>query len=128
MVARMNQRGWARCTDGVADVLRRGAWYRVVDDGVNGQVVLEVRGRLMQFSRADLTIRETAPSAWSVVVRTGVLRPMLGIGRGREVVTMYAVCPHCAERQDVPAGDSRPDDLECRGCKRSFPVDWSETC
>jgi hypothetical protein len=119
---------WARCTDGVADVLRRGAWYRVVDDGVNGQMILEVRGRLLQFSNADLTIRETAPSAWSIVVRTGALRATLGIGRGREVVTMYAVCPHCAERQDLPPGQSRPDQLECRGCDRLSPVDWSETC
>jgi hypothetical protein len=124
----MNQDRWARCTDGVADVLRRGAWYRVVEDGVNGQVILEVRGRLMQFSSADLTIREAAPSTWSVVVRTGALRATLGIGRGREVVTMYAVCPHCAERQDMPPGQHQPPQLECHRCHRVSPVDWSETC
>ena len=28
--------GWARCTDNVADVLRRGAWYRIVEESANG--------------------------------------------------------------------------------------------
>src|ERR1041384_7351452 len=32
------------------------------------------------------------PDHWSIVARTGVLRPTLG-GRGGDVVTTYAVCP-----------------------------------
>src|SRR5207244_120037 len=36
--------GWARCADNVADVLRRGAWYPVVEESGDGHVVVEVRG------------------------------------------------------------------------------------
>src|SRR2546427_3512489 len=30
--------GWARCADNVADVLRRGAWYPVVEESGDGHV------------------------------------------------------------------------------------------
>lgn len=123
----MNER-WARCTDSVADVLRRGAWYRIVDEDGDDQVVLEVRGRPVRFSRADLTIRADRPDTWSIVVRTGVLRPTLGAGKGHEVVTMYAVCPTCAERQDLPGGHAKPDRLTCQRCGRNAGVDWSSSC
>lgn len=124
----MGQRGWARCTDGVADVLRRGAWYRIVEETDGDQVVLEVRGRPVRFSRADLTIRTAAPDCWSVVVRTGVLRPTLGGGKGQEVITTYAVCPSCAERQDLPPAPARPARLTCQRCGQDAGVDWSRTC
>jgi hypothetical protein len=124
----MSKRGWARCTDSVADVLRRGAWYRVLEERGDDQVVLEVRGRPVRFSRDDLTIRDHAPEAWSVVVRTGVLRPTLGGEKGREIVTTYAVCPNCAERQDFPPKPEKPERLACQRCGRESPVDWSGTC
>jgi hypothetical protein len=112
----------------VADVLRRGAWYAILEDDDNDQVVLEVRGRPVRFSRADLTIRDGPPDRWSVVVRTGTLRPARGGGKGREVVTTYAVCPGCAERQDLPPAPARPANLECQRCGRESAVDWTETC
>lgn len=124
----MTKRGWARCTDGVADVLRRGAWYVILDEDAAGdEVVLEVRGRPVRMSRADLTVRPHPPDSWSVVVRTGVLRPTLGGGKGEEVVMTYAVCPHCAERQDLPPA-AKPARLTCQRCRREAPVDWSGTC
>ncbi|MGH7701186.1 MAG: hypothetical protein ACREMJ_11805 [Gemmatimonadales bacterium] len=124
----MTKRGWARCTDGVADVLRRGAWYVILEGDAGGdQVVLEVRGRPVRMSRADLTIRRQPPDSWSVVVRTGVLRPTLGGGKGEDGVTTYAVCPHCAERQDLPPG-AKPARLTCQRCRRESAVDWSATC
>ncbi|HXF95557.1 MAG TPA: hypothetical protein VNI61_05595 [Gemmatimonadales bacterium] len=121
----MGQPRWARSTDSVADVLRRGAWYRVLEDDGEDQVVLEVRGRPMRFTRDDLTIRATPPDRWSVVVRTGVLRPTLGGGEGQEVVTTYAVCPHCAERQDLPPAPAKPPRLTCGRCGREALVDWA---
>src|SRR2546422_716458 len=78
----------------------------------------------VRLSRVDVQVRERAPDHWSIVVRTGVLRPTLG-GKGMEVVTTYAVCPLCHERQDF---SGKPDTLECGRCHRSYPVDWSETC
>jgi hypothetical protein len=79
----MAKLGWARCTDNVADVLRRGAWYPIVEQSADGHVVVEVRGRGVRLARADLSVREDPPDRWSIVVRTGVLRPTLD-GRGRE--------------------------------------------
>ena len=60
-------KGWARCLDSVADILRRGAWYPIVDD-TGEHVVLEVREKRVRMSRADLQLRLTPPSAgasWS---------------------------------------------------------------
>ena len=33
--------GWARCLDSVADVLRRGAWYQIVEETADDHVVVE---------------------------------------------------------------------------------------
>jgi hypothetical protein len=116
--------GWARCSDNVADVLRRGAWYPVVEESSDGHVVVEVRRQRIRLNRADVTVRTEPPDHWSVVVRTGVLRPTLG-GKGMEVVTTYAVCPLCHYRQDF-AG--KPGTLRCVRCGATSPVDWTETC
>src|SRR5213594_1522629 len=103
-------RGWARCLDNVADMLRRGAWYPIVDETDDGKVVLEVRKKPVRISR--------------IVVRTGLLRPTLGGREGEEVTTTYAVCPHCQERQDFTG---KPDGMKCLRCKRESKIDWSET-
>jgi hypothetical protein len=87
--------------------------------------VIEVRKRPVRVSRIDVAMRDTPPDRWSVVVRTGVLRPTLGGRAGEEVTTTYAVCPHCQERQDLTG---KPDVLKCERCKKEAPVDWSETC
>jgi hypothetical protein len=115
--------GWARCLDNVADVLRRGAWYPILEVS-DDKVVLEVQQKPVRLSRVDVAVRDTPPDTWSVVVRTGVLRPTLG-GREGEVVTTYAVCPHCHERQDFTG---KPRALKCTRCSRESKVDWSETC
>jgi hypothetical protein len=117
-------RGWARCLDNVADVLRRGAWYPILDES-GDKVVLEVRKKQVRISRIDVDVRDTPPDLWSVVVRTGVLRPTLGGREGEGLTTTYAVCPHCQERQDFTG---RPATLKCTRCNREAKVDWSETC
>jgi hypothetical protein len=125
----MDAKGWwARCTDRVADTLRRGAWYRVLGEAENDDVMLEVRGRSVRFRRADLAIRPDPPSRWSVVVRTGVLRPTLEGESSRDVVTTYVVCPACAFRQDLEDARAQPPALTCERCSRRSDVDWSETC
>lgn len=115
--------GWARCRDNVADVLRRGAWYRILDESPDGHVVIEVRQRAVRLNRIDVTVRETPPERWSIVVRTGVLRPTLG--GGHDVITTYAVCAGCHGRQDFTG---KPAALACSRCGRTAAVDWSETC
>ena len=116
--------GWARCGDNVADILRRGAWYPIVEASPDEHLVVEVRHQRVRLNRRDVTVRQDPPDHWSIVVRTGVLRPTLG-GQGMEVVTTYAVCPLCHYRQDF-AG--RPETLRCVRCGATSPVDWSETC
>ncbi|HYU09529.1 MAG TPA: hypothetical protein VEK77_09125 [Gemmatimonadales bacterium] len=118
-------RGWARCLDNVADVLRRGAWYPIVEETTDGKVVLEVRKKPVRISRIDVAVRDTPPDQWSIVTRTGLLRPTLGSREGEEVTTTYAVCPHCQERQDL---SGKPATLKCLRCTKESTVDWSETC
>jgi hypothetical protein len=116
---------WARITDSVADVLRRGAWYPVLEETPDGDVVLDVQSRKIRLSRQDVHVRADPPERWSVVVRTGVLRPTLGGGRGSALVSTYGVCPACQERQEFTG---RPEQLTCQRCGKSAAVDWSETC
>ena len=116
--------GWARCLDSVADILRRGAWYPVVEDTGDGHIVVEVRSQRVRLSRADVSIRDDAPEQWSIVMRTGVLRPTLGTGR-TSLHSTYAVCPRCHERSEFKGS---PQTLTCAKCGMTAPVDWSETC
>lgn len=116
--------GWARCLDNVADVLRRGAWYPILEETADGKVVVEVRQRPVRLSRVDVQVRHEPPDRWSIVTRTGVLRPTLGGGH-EEVTATYAVCPQCHERQDF---EGRPASIRCTRCRRVSDVDWSETC
>ena len=118
----MATRGWARCNDNVADVLRRGAWYPIVAETDDDHLIVEVRNQRVRLSRADVRVRHDPPDRWSVVVRTGVLRPTLG---GRQVARSYAVCPACHQRVEL---SNKPDVLTCSRCGQSAPVDWSETC
>src|SRR5438128_10994867 len=92
--------GWARCADNVADILRRGAWYPIVEASPDGHVVVEVRQQRVRLARADVTVRAEPPDHWSIVARTGVLRPTRG-GRGSDVARTYAVCPLGHYRQGV---------------------------
>src|ERR1051325_15339 len=96
MAGSASPRGWARCLDNVADVLRRGAWYPIVDETADGKVVLEVRKKPVRISRIDVAVRDTPPDRWSIVVRTGLLRPTLG-GREGDSFAEYMV-PHASLR------------------------------
>ena len=121
----MPSRGWARITDRIADVLRRGAWYPIVDQTSNGDVVVNIQGgRQVRLSREDVTVRLDPPDHWSVVTRTGVLRPTLGGTGDAQVTTTYGVCPSCQERQEFTG---KPAVLTCTRCGRESAVDWSET-
>jgi hypothetical protein len=120
----MATHGWAQCTDKLADVLRRGAWYPIVEELPNGMVALEVQRNRVELKRSDLRIRHDPPSSWSIVVRTGVMRPTWS-GTNSTGSTTYAVCPSCAERQYL---EGKPLSLQCGRCRKTAPVDWNETC
>lgn len=113
---------WARMDQPGADLLRRGAWYPVVRHDPPGGLVLLVDRKEVPVTVGQVRLRDEAPSHWSVVRRVGVLRPTWG---GTPVTPLYAVCPHCRERQDFT---ERPGELLCSRCGNTAPVDWSEVC
>ena len=102
-------------------MLRRGAWYPIVKEEDDGNVVLEVDQQAVRMKRQDLIVRQERPETWSVVVRTGVMRPTLS---GVKLVTTYAVCPDCHARQEF---EGKPETLMCVRCRRAAKVDWSAT-
>jgi hypothetical protein len=114
-------KGWGTGVPGTADVLRRGAWYPIVEEGADGSVVIEVDHVPTRFRQEDIRIRRDPPTRWSIVVRTGVMRPTLA---GPKLVTTYAVCPDCTGRQEF---EGHPDTLMCVRCRRAAEVDWSTT-
>lgn len=112
-------RGWATGAPGVADVLRRGAWYPILEEREDATILVEVDHMPMKFRRDEVRIRLERPDMWSVVTRTGVMRPTLS---GPKLVTSYAVCPDCTGRQEF---DGQPETLMCVRCRRAAKVDWS---
>jgi hypothetical protein len=113
--------GWATAAPGVADVLRRGAWYPILEEGPDGSILIEVDHMPLRFRREELRLRPERPDTWSVVVRTGVMRPTLS---GLKLVTTYAVCPDCTGRQEF---EGQPETLMCVRCRHAAKVDWSTT-
>lgn len=111
-------RAWATGATGMADQLRRGAWYPVVEETTDGQLVLEVDTDRVTVKRSEVRVRGNRPDSWSIVVRTGVMRPTLA---GPRLVNTYAVCPDCTGRQEF---EGRPETLMCVRCRRAAKVDW----
>lgn len=113
-------RGWATGAPGIADVLRRGAWYPILEETPEG-IVVEVDQQRLLLSRHEVRLRPDRPTSWSIVVRTGVMRPTLA---GPKLVTTYAVCPDCTARQEF---EGKPESMMCARCRRAAKVDWSTT-
>jgi hypothetical protein len=103
----MAEIGWARSRGGRAEGqgLRRGAWYRVVEDPKREYVVLDVHHVEIRIPRGDLEIRTESPKTWSVV---------------REP---HLVCPGCHARAVIPEGKK---DAQCAECGRAYPIDWQD--
>ena len=99
--------GWARSRGDRAEGqgLRRGAWYRVVEDEKKDYVVLDVHHVEVRMERGDLEIKKEPPKTWSVV---------------REP---HLVCPGCHARYVVAEGAK---DAKCPECARSYPIDWKD--
>jgi hypothetical protein len=114
--------GWARSTEKASDRLRRGAWYPIVERSGDGHVTVQVEQENIRFPVASLLIRTEAPDRWSIVVRSGVMRPTWS---GQKVTNAYAVCPWCRARQEFK---DQPEQLECDRCQHTSPVDWAEKC
>lgn len=99
--------GWARSRGERAEGegLRRGAWYRIVEDPGDAWLVLDVHQVEVRIPKDKLEIRKDRPSAWSVVHEP------------------HLVCPGCHKRQHV-AGE--PQRVTCHECGNTFTVDWKD--
>lgn len=113
-------RAWATGAPGKGDVLRRGAWYPVLEETAT-ELVIEVDHQPMRVPHEEVRVRADRPTMWSVVIRTGVMRPTLA---GQKLVTSYAVCPDCTGRQEI---EGEPESMMCTRCRRAAKVDWDTT-
>ena len=73
------------------------------------------RGFLIAFEGPDGSGKTTQRKLFKTWLRS----------EGHDVVTTYAVCHACHERQDY---EGKPLTLKCTRCGRVSEVDWSETC
>lgn len=98
---------WARSRGERAEQagLRRGAWYRVVEDSGKSWVVLDVHQVEVRIPKDDLELRADRPTTWSVVHEP------------------HLVCPGCHERRYIA---TEPKSLQCPECGHTFLVDWAD--
>jgi len=99
--------GWARSRGDRAEKegLRRGAWYRVVEDNGQAWIVLDVHHVEIRVPKDDVDVKREAPKVWSVVHEP------------------HLVCPGCHERRHL-AG--HPKEVKCPECGHTYVVDWSD--
>ena len=99
---------WARSRGalGEQDGLRRGAWYRVVEDEGKPWLVLDVHNVEVRVPRDHVEVRRDRPQNWSVVRHP------------------YLVCPGCHTRRYV-AGE--PSEYRCPECGNQYAVDWRDS-
>jgi hypothetical protein len=103
----MAKQQWARSRGdlGEKEGLRRGAWYRVVEDNGNPWVVLDVHNVEIRIPREDVEVRADRPHTWSVVRHP------------------YLVCPGCHTRRYVIG---EPRGYRCPECGNEYPIDWRD--
>lgn len=100
--------GWVRSLGNRAESqgLRRGAWYRIVEDPKKEWVVVDVAAVEIRVPKEDLEIRGQRPTSWSVVRQP------------------HLVCPGCCTRAIIPEGMK---DAKCNECGRVYPIDWKDS-
>src|SRR2546428_4790766 len=103
----MAEFGWARSRGERAENegLRRGAWYRVVEEPGKPWIVLDVHQVEVRVPKDNLEIRKDRPKAWSVVHEP------------------HLVGPACPNRQHVPG---RPKVVNCAQSATASAVNWKD--
>lgn len=109
---------WARLLTDLNIALRRGAWYRVRQLGLF-QAIIEVRGQQHEVPAPFIELTATPPSKWTVVAR-----PRDAVRMPTRWGDHYAVCPSCAERQQIVG---RPRRMRCQRCRGDFQVGWKDS-
>jgi len=103
----MAEIGWARSRGDRAEKegLRRGAWYRVVEDAGKPWVVMLVHQVEVRVTKDNLELRKDRPKTWSVVHEP------------------HLVCPACHKRQHA---SGQPKEVQCYECGNTYAVDWQD--
>jgi hypothetical protein len=98
---------WARSRGERAEKegLRRGAWYRIVEDGDKPWVVLDVHHVEVRVPKDNVEVKRNGPKTWSVVHEP------------------HLVCPGCHQRRHL---SGQPKEVKCTECGNSFAVDWTD--
>src|SRR2546426_4301910 len=101
--------GWARSRGGRAEKegLRRGAWYRIVEESGNPWIVLDVHQVEVRVPKENVDIRKDRPKAWSVVHEP------------------HLVCPGCHKRQYV---SGQPKDVKCHERSEEHTSELQSPC
>jgi len=114
---------WATARPFARPMPRAGAWYAVVGETTLDRAVLEVRGKRVAVHKTFLEIRSDRPSVFTVVVRSRATAEDVTSDRG-SIDRIYAVCPACAARVHVIAGQPM---ATCPKCGNHADVAWWET-
>jgi hypothetical protein len=103
----MTEAGWARSRGDRAERegLRRGAWYRVVEDDNKPWLVVDVHEVEVRVPKDAVEVRRERPKVWSVVHEP------------------HLVCPTCHGRRHI---SGQPREVSCPECGTSYAVDWSD--
>ena len=109
---------WARLQADVDLRIRRGAWYRVLQES-DLEVVLEVNDRPVPVLRAIVEIAERPAPRWTVVTAPEASARKVPKALGGP----YGVCPSCGERAALKKRARR---RACRSCKWEFDIAWDE--
>jgi hypothetical protein len=124
----MPDQGWARGSGDFAEQrgLRRGEWYKVLEDHGAGWLLLDVNDVQVRITREYLVVRRSQPKAWSVVRLSPEQAAVEAKKRGHpseNAHLMYLVCPGCHTRHHL---NGKPKETECPNCRKTYPVDWSD--
>lgn len=116
--------GWARVRPPGAHLLRRGAWYPVVNSRSSKLVVLQIERRNVAVLRHSVEMRDEKPDSFSVVKRAP-FEPNPVRGSPLDLGPIYAVCPSSRARVRLTG---HPSFMDCPVCCLEHAVAWEEDC
>ena len=115
---------WAVAHPRTRPMLRSGAWYPVVGEDSQSEVLLAVRHRTVRLPAHLVELRRgERPRKFTVVVRS-LVEENPASGTGRDLGARYAVCPASGHRIRLRG---RPARTECPGCGYRGEIGWGET-
>lgn len=116
--------GWRALRNERVGVLRRGAWYAVLNEAKTVWVVIDLVYRDVTVPKELLEFRSGPPQSFSVVALADE-DPNPVRGTAADPGFLYAVCPESRDRVRL---QGHPDRLQCPTCHSEFPIEWQPVC